>query len=277
MPVKRAVPLIEFKPVPLTQCFGIQPIIIKPDGEIRCNLFNIFRKFKGRKHIKRRGIRTFTLKDAEPRFIYHYKTGEEKQEIVKNAINYYALPQACIKKMMEIGMHYEYDITLDEFIAQGPEFITNRIFIDALGCFVFNKLVSGNRVVSSCPEICNNILSTVGKVGKIESILVPESLLPRNYMIIAARGGMTFDNGILLCPLIYEKEFNKWAFEHDKEIDFSKADFKRYPIMREYRCKMDLWGEYINDWIPLEWHFETFEKNAHAFYRIIKFKDSKGS
>lgn len=273
MPIKRAVPLIEFKHVPLTQCFGIQPILVKPDGSVKCNLFNLYRKYLGRRFRNHEIVRRFTLEQSDPRYVHHFKTEEEKQEIVKNALKYYELPYACMKKIFDTGRHFQYDVTLDEFLAQGSKFVTNRIFTEMINCYIYNKLVTGNRIVTSCQAILDNLECRVGKLGVIERILVPENILPKNYMVIAARGGMTFDNGILLCPLIYEKEFNKWAFEHDKNIDFSEMKFKDYPVMREYRYKMDLWGEFINDWIPLEWHFEVFEKNARNFYRIIKFKE----
>ena len=274
MPAKRAIPLIEFKHLQLTQCFGIQPIIVKPDGSVKCNLFNMYRKYLGRRYRNGEIIRNFTIEQATPRYIHHHKTEEEKQEIVKNAINYYQLPMACMRKILEIGRHIKYDITLDEFLAQGRDFVTNHFYIQALNCFIYNKLVNGNRFIASNPDLLDNVIPKTTIVGIIEKILVPESLLPKNCFIIAARGGMTFDNGILLCPLIYEKEFQKWMFEKGKSDDFSYMKFATYPVMREYRYKMDLWGEFINDWIPLEWHFEVFEKNARNFYRIIHLKES---
>lgn len=274
MPAKRSIPLIEFKHLPITQGFGIQPIFIKPDGNVKCNLFNLYRKYLSRRVKNNKVIRTFSLEEATPKYIHHYKTEAEKQEIVKNAINYHYLAGSCVKKIFEVGRHIKYDITLDEFLSQGTKFITNRIFIEALNCFIYNKLVSGNKFISSNPDILNNIKNDFRVVGIFEKILVSENLLPNNCVIVAARGGMTFDNGILLCPLIYEKEFQKWLFEKNKSDDFSDMTFKNYPVMREYRHKMDLWGEFINDWIPLEWHFEVFEKNARNFYRIIHLKAS---
>lgn len=272
MPAKRAVPTIEFKPVKLTQAFGIQPIIVHPDGSIWCNLFNLYRKYQARKYKNKKIVRGLDFETATPRYIWHYKSDEEKQEIVKNAVNYYQLTRACMNKILEVGKHINYDLTVDEFIQQGMHFVTNRVFTEALACFVYNKLVNGNKFISSNEELLKKIKPYFHITGIVEKILVPDAILPRDTLVISARGGMTFDNGILLCPLIYEAEFNKWMYEKGKSLEIPDKKFRDYPIMREYRYKMDLWGEYINDWIPLEWHFEVFEKNARYFHRIIHFK-----
>ena len=108
-------------------------------------------------------------------------------------------------------------------------------------------------------------------LGIYKKILVPPNLLPPNELLVCANGGMTFDNGMLLCPLIYRKELNQWLLENDKTDQIMNYDYNTYPIMRAYREQMDVWGEFINECIPLEWHIEVFEKSAWSYYTLLRF------
>lgn len=274
MPAKRSTPRIRFNHLDLSWCFGIQPIFVNPDDTVDCNLFNLDRHFLPAKRRHRRIVKDLNPKWCDVKFFYHKKTDEQKQQIVKNAIKYYHLAPYCIKMMRDVALKFEFDITIDEFINQGSKYVTNILLSAAIHNYIRNKLVSGNRFITSDPKIIDLLRMRTGIVGIYKKILVSEELLPRNEIIVTANGGMTFDNGILLCPLIYRKEFNRWMYENNKSEDFSYMKFANYPIMREYRYKMDLYEEFINEYIPMDWHFEVFENNAKFFYTVLRFKES---
>lgn len=272
MPAKRAVPHIDFKHFELSQCFGITPIFVNTDDTIDCNLFNLYRKYHARRVKDRAMIRWFTQDQADVKFVYHKKTEEEKKELVKNAINYYQLGGYCMRAIRQHSKTYDFDITIDQFLSQSKKYVQNIVLCAALNCFIHTKLVTGNRFVSSNKKLLDLLNVDPAILGIYKRIVVPESLIPQNELLICANGGMTYDNGILLCPIIYRQELMKWMFENDKSDDFSDMKFSTYPIMREWRYKCDLYGEYINECIPLEWHIEVFEKNASNFYTFLHFK-----
>ena len=271
MPAKRAVPHIDFKHFVYASCFGIQPIIVEPDGSVECNLFNLYRNFKPRRRFMRKIVREFTLEESDVKICYHHKTEEEKQQIVKNAINYYQLPLYCLRLMKRHASHARVNMTLDQLIAFGSDSVNSLILRFALRQFASNLVVTGNRFLSSNTKLLDNLRPLPCDVGITEKIVVPEGWMPQNEILVVANGGMTFDNGMLLCPLIYREEFNRWLFDNDKSDDLSWMKFDRYPIMREYRYLMDLYAEYMNECIPLEWHVEVFEENVSKFYTHVRF------
>ena len=270
----RVVPYIDFKPLELSKCFGVCPIIVNPDGTVRCNLFNLIRDYNIRVLCPetKRCIKTFTRLKSAPKFVWHQKSESDKQMIVKNAINYYSLAHYCINCIYENAAHLNYDVTLKEFLGGGRNFITNRLLAEALTLFIKNKLNNGNKFVASNKAILDNFVALTSAVGIYNKILVPNDLMPENDIIIAAQGGMTFDNGILLCPLIYKQEFNRWLFDNDISDDFSGEKYRDYPVLRECGMRYKLYERFINEHIPLEWHLEVFEKNVKDFYTIIHLK-----
>lgn len=253
------------------KCFGIQPIIVEPDGSVECNLFNLYRKYKPRRREHYRVVRDFTLKESDVKIDYHHKTDEEKQQIVKNAINYYQLPYYCVKMMQKYARYDRVCMNVDDLIWMGHKDVNNLIMRFALREFIRNKVVSGNRFLSSNKGLLDSLNPNTTVVGIYEKILLPENWAPKNEIIVVANGGMTFDNGILLCPLLYRQELNKWLVDNNKSDDFGWMKADRFPIMREYRHKYDVYAEFMNECIPLEWHFEVFEKNVANFYSRIVF------
>lgn len=276
MPAKRAVPHIDFKHLRYAKCFGVQPIIVEPDGSVECNLFNLYRKFKPRRRVRHKVVRDFTLKESDVKIDYHHKTEEEKKAIVKNAINYYQLPVYCLRMMQKYARYDRVCMNVDDLINMGKMCVNNLIMRFALREFIRNKVVSGNRFLSSNKRLLDALTPSNSVVGIYDKILLPENMAPKNEILVVANGGMTFDNGMLLCPLLYRNELNKWLVDNDKSDDFGWLNDRRFPIMREYRHKCDVYAEFMNECIPLEWHIEVFEKNVANFYsRIVFNKQSK--
>lgn len=265
-------PSIEFKHLDIASCFGITPIFVNPDGSVDCNLFNLYRKYDTRILKSCQVIKEIEKLPAEVRHIWHHKTDKEKQEIVNNAIDYYSLPARCVEMMRSLAVYYDFDITMDQFLQQGRKYVNDKILIASLMIFCYGRMTQGNRIISSDKRLLDMASMGVSHMGNHKKILLPETLLPRNEILITGAGRMSFNNGMLLCPILYRNEFNKWMFENNRTDDFSDQKFVRYQIMRQYAKKYEVYQDYINEYIPMRWHIEVFEKNAKCFYNILRFK-----
>lgn len=129
----------------------------------------------------------------------------------------------------------------------------------------------GNFFITSENEIYNNIKFAAKQINKYNKYKVSPDVLEENLIIVGAKGCMNFDNPIMAVPFIdkYDFEFflrNK-GITVKEEIQLNKSGLM-YPVVDYYRKQYEKYQLYLNEKMPLKWHFEKF-LYPEMFYMVI--------
>lgn len=134
----------------------------------------------------------------------------------------------------------------------------------------WNKINRGNFFITSNKKLYDNCTFCILWLKKYSRYLVSEKFLPKNTMIIGARGWTIFDNPIIACPFFDREEYKNFLYNNNL-TDYSTIDMSvKFPIMSSRVKLYENYEKYLNEKVPDKWHFEIF-KNPEMHYITVQF------
>lgn len=241
----------------IINCFGIQPILVESEMPDRISLFSInrYKKWKD---------------DATTNNVYYmpvlYK-GWDAKRIYDKAIRNEIAELYGLNLLLRKSLHIKINKSLSALRENKEELRKLLLYYSELLKYR-NRLNAGNFFITSDKLIHNNIKFSAKQLRKFDKYLINPLYLEENIIIVGAKGTMNFDNQIMAVPFIDNYDYNRFLLNKgivpSKEIKL-EIPGKAYPIVDYYRKKYDNYELYLNEKVPLKWHFETF-KHTNKFY-----------
>ena len=243
----------------LINCCGIQPILVKSEVPERISLFSINRYKKW-------------VDDAKTNNVYYmpvlYK-GNEAKWIFNKAIRNEISELYALNFMLNNSQHIKVEKSLSKLRNNRDELLNFLLYYSELLKY-YNKLNKGNIFITSCKEIHDNIKIPFKRLRSYNKYLINSKYLEENIIIIAAKGAMNFDNQIIAVPFIDEYDYNKFLLNKgiipNKEIVLNKK--LAYPVVDYYRKQYENYQLYLNEKMPLKWHFEKFKYSDRFYFAL---------
>lgn len=259
---------IDFKNEPLVRnACGCQPIMVK-NGEIeRSSLFMIKRKKQYSVGLKGKLYQVY----QGDKYFYDIKVRnkEENDIIFKNQIHKSEIEQEIIYALLDNSTQFRCNNTVEEIVKEKK---LNKLveFHKAL-LYAKNCMNWGTTFISSNPLILNNIKFKLN--NRFKYILLPESKLAKHVLIIGALSFNSFEEALVLSPLIDEDDYMDYQIENGLINYKSEVSPSSYKITPEYRDKYEKYEKYLNDVTPEYWYLEKFE-HIENYYTTLIFKES---
>lgn len=245
----------------LLNCFGIQPTLTK--GEI-CNRISLFSLYRYTKWAGDIGKTNNVYYDP---IVYNDKFAQIHYNMATPLTNTNA---KVIKLLWTNATHLAVNISLDELQNDKNKLRDLLLYYSELIKY-WNRLNRGNFFIFSDETLYNNTSFAFKQLQKYSKYKVDDMLLPKNTIIIGAKGMTSFDNPIITSPFIDENDYKEFL-RNNKLSDFYQLDMsKRFPMMEKMNHLYDNYQLYINEKMPQKWHFETF-KNMKLYYIILHLK-----
>jgi hypothetical protein len=242
----------------IINCFGIQPSFQKSEICERISLFSLYRYTK------------WAGDNAKTNNVYYepalYK-GKDAQIFYNLATPAFNLERKAIKLFWENATHLSINFQLENLQEDKNKLRDILLYYSELIKY-WNRLNRGNFFITSDEIIFNNIGFAFKQLQKYDKYKVNENILPKNIIIIGAKGMTSFDNPIIASPFIDEIDYKNFL-NKNKLSNFYQLDMKkRFPIMEKMNHLYDNYQLYINEKMPQKWHFEIFS-NTKYYYIIL--------
>lgn len=230
----------------LVNCFSIQPILVKNEIPNRISLFSLNRYTKWRD-------------DATTNNVFYvpkiYK-GVDAKRIYDKAINKELLELYSLNVLLNTSLHVKVNASLKDLQLDKNKLRKLLLYYSELLKYK-NRLNKGNIFITSDDLIFENIKFAAKQLNKFKKYKVDKDLLEENLIIIAAKGYVNFDNPIVAAPFIDSSEYNLFL----KDIPNYNKSFKStssWPVMNQMIHEYENYQKFINEKMPLKWHFEKF-------------------
>lgn len=242
-------------------CFGIQPTLIT--GEI-CNRISLFSLYR---YTKWAGDEGKTNNVYYEPIIYKDKFAQIQYNM---ATPFSHCKQKVIKLLWNNATHLAINISLNELYEDKCKLRELLLYYSELLKY-WNRLNRGNFFIFSDELLYNNTSFAFKQLQKYSKYKVSDLILPKNTIIVGAKGMTSFDNPIIASPFIDESDY-KLFLDKNKLTNFYQLDMaKRFPIMEKMNHLYDNYQLYINEKMPPKWHFETF-KDTKYYYIVLHLK-----
>lgn len=234
----------------LINCFGIQPSLIKSEIPSRISLFSLGRYTKWKD-------------DATTNSVYYTPrlyTGWDAKRIYSNAIDNKIAELYSLNLLLQNSLHVKINKSLNDLEKNKDSLRYTLLYYSELLKYK-NRLNKGNFFITSSQEIFDNIKFAARQLNNFKKYKVSSEVLEENLIIVGARGSVNFDNPIMAVPFIdYDDYYN---FLSNKNISINsnlvlKGSKSSWPVMAKKRAEYDNYQLYLNEKMPLKWHFEKF-------------------
>ena len=248
----------------LINCFGIQPTLYKGEVPERISLFSLGRYTKWKDNATTNSI-YYTPK------IYK---GWEAKNVYDKAVESKIVDLYSLNVLLDCALHIKIDKSLNDFRNDKMSLRNSLLYYSELLKYK-NRLNKGNFFITSDNTIFDNIKFAMKQLYPYKKYKVPSEWLEENIIIIGAKGTMNFDNPIIVSPFIEDYEYhqflkNKGIFDNYKLT--LKGSGSSWPVMAKMRKHYDNYQLYLNEKMPLKWHFEKF-LYPEMFYIAIHLKE----
>lgn len=260
MPNERQIRLTVPNENSLINCFGIEPVFVKGGVPERISLFSL-------------GRYTKWYDNATTNNIYYtpklYK-GLEAQQIYDKAIKNEIAELYALNVLLQSSLHIKINKSLSFLSNNVKELQKTLLYYSELLKYK-NRLNKGNIFITSSPEIYKNTRFAFKQLNKYNKYLVPAEWLEENLIIVGAKGCVNFDNPIIAVPFIDQNDYENFlslkGIDNNYELKLKNAG-SSWPVMAHMRKHYDNYQLYLNEKMPLKWHFEKF-KYPEMFYLTI--------
>jgi hypothetical protein len=241
----------------LINCFGLMPNIVKSEIPERISLFSLGRYTKWKDNATTNNI-YYTPK------IYK---GIDAVNIYNHAIKNEIADLYSLNILLKNSLHLKINKSLAELKNNKAELKKLLLYYSELLKYK-NRLSKGNFFITSDKDIFSNIKFAYRQINNYNKYIVSPEYLEENLIIIGAKGCMNFDNPIIACPFIDYDDFysfldiNNIDREHELKLINTGSS---WPVVSYMRKHYDNYQRYLNEKMPLKWHFEIF-KYPEMFY-----------
>lgn len=234
----------------LINCFGIQPIFLKSEVPDRISLFSLGRYTKWKDNATTNSV-YYT-----PRLY----TGWDARRIYSNAVNNQIAELYALNMILQNSLHVKLNKSLSRLEENKDALRYTLLYYSELLKYK-NRLNKGNFFITSNEKIFDNIKFAAKQLNKFKKYKVSSEVLEENIIIIGAKGSVNFDNPIIAAPFINYSDYRNFllnkgiSLENDLILSGSKSS---WPVMAKMRKEYDNYQLYLNEKVPLKWHFEKF-------------------
>ena len=247
----------------LINCFGIQPSLVKSGIPNRISLFSLGRYTKWKD-------------DATTNSVYYTPrlyTGWDVKRIYSKAVDNKIAELYSLNLLLQNSLHIKINKSLNDLENNKDSLRYTLLYYSELLKYK-NRLNKGNFFITSNQQIFDNIKFAARQLNNFKKYKVSSDILEENLIIIGAKGSVNFDNPIIAVPFIDYTDF--YNFLDTKDISVSsnlilKGNKSSWPIMAKKRIEYDNYQLYLNEKMPLKWHFEKF-LYPEMFYITIHLK-----
>jgi len=241
---------LEFPNNSLVNCFGIEPTLVKGEIPARISLFSLGRYTKWRDNATTNNV-YYTPK------LY---TGWEAKEVFDRGIKNELIDLYSLNVLLQTSLHIKINKSL-KYLENNKDALRYTLLYYSELLKYKNRLNKGNFFITSVPKIYKEIKFAAKQLNHYNKYLVSTEWLEENLIIIGAKGCMNFDNPIIASPFIDYTDYSSFLVEknisdyYDLKLVGSGSS---WPIMAKMRQKYDNYQLYLNEKMPLKWHFEKF-------------------
>lgn len=247
----------------LINCFGIQPSLVKSGIPNRISLFSLGRYTKWKD-------------DATTNSVYYTPqlyTGWDAKRIYSKAVDNKIAELYSLNLLLQNSLHIKINKSLNDLENNKDSLRYTLLYYSELLKYK-NRLNKGNFFITSNQQIFDNIKFAARQLNNFKKYKVSSNVLEENLIIIGAKGSVNFDNPIIAVPFIDYTDY--YNFLDTKDISVSsnlilKGNKSSWPIMAKKRIEYDNYQLYLNEKMPLKWHFEKF-LYPEMFYITIHLK-----
>lgn len=234
----------------LINCFGIQPTIVKSEIPERISLFSLGRYTKWKDNATTNNV-YYTPK--------LYK-GLDAKIIYSKAIKNEIAELYSLNVLLQTSLHIKINKSLN-YLQENKDALRYTLLYYSELLKYKNRLNKGNFFITSDDKIFNNIKFAAKQLNKYNKYKVPSTWLEENLIIIGAKGCMNFDNPIIASPFIDYNDYQTFLAERGIKDNYETklvGSGTSWPIMAKMRNHYDNYQLYLNEKMPLKWHFEKF-------------------
>lgn len=234
----------------LINCFGIQPTFFQREIPERISLFSLGRYTKWKD-------------DATTNSVYYtpklYK-GIDAKVIFDKAIENEIAELYSLNLLLQSSLHLKINKSLS-YLQENKDALRYTLLYYSELLKYKNRLNKGNFFITSDNKIFENIKFAAKQLNRYNKYKVPSGWLEENLIIIGAKGCINFDNPIIASPFIKYEDYQQFLKEknindnYETKLVGSKSS---WPIMAKMRKHYDNYQLYLNEKMPLKWHFEKF-------------------
>lgn len=247
-------PEINFIHDDFLNCFGIQPIFTESGEIIKSNVFHVYREFK--------------VTNKVPSGIFRFDNNKDIKNIKLSTIPYPLVKSRVLEDIVGDGRTLGVGCTVDRFLEQPKEKYNDMIKMQCYYLWYCNKFLNGNRLISSNKKLLDKLV--LDAQVKFKRVLVPDSVLSDNVLIVASKGSTAMDNGIVLCPLIDRDLYMEWLDMKGLSDDIQTNPKDQYPLLKKWAEIYRHYSGYINENVPRNWYVSK-HKEFFNFYTTIIF------
>lgn len=249
-------PEIDFIHDDFINCFGIQPIFTEGGDIIKSNVFHVYREYDFKKN-------------AEGYF--RFDNCKDLRNIKLSTIPYSLVKSRVLEDIINKGRVFSLGCTVDRFLEEPKEKYNDMIKMQLYYLWYVNKFINGNRLISSNKKLLDKLV--LDAQVKFKRVLVPESVLADNVLLIACKGSTAMDNGIVLCPFIDRDLYMEWLDMKGLSDDIQTNPKDQYPLLKKWAEIYRHYSGYINENVPRNWYISK-HKEYYNFYTTIVFDKS---
>lgn len=243
---------------PFLNCFGVQPIFTERGEIVKSNIFHVHRK-------------KITKTEKYGNFVYNRVNDVNHMKLA--AVNLSKLPERVMEDVYRNANDcFRLKCTVDKFLEQPKEKYKDMIKTQCYYLWYKNHFLIGNRFISSNEKLLRSIGFGRTEIRN-ERILVHPDLLADNVLIVACKGTMMGDQGIVLCPFIDKDEYLEWLDNKGLSDDIPIDRKHRYPLLRKWSKIYKHYEQYIRENPPQKWYVSKGD-DCRYFYTILLFDEA---
>lgn len=248
----------------LVNCFGIEPTLVKGEVPERISLFSLGRYTKWRDNATTNNV-YYTPK------LY---TGTDAKIAFDKAISNKIVELYSLNVLLQTSLHVKLNKSLS-YLRENKDALRYTLLYYSELLKYKNRLNKGNFFITSDDKVFENIKFAAKQLNKYNKYKVPSEWLEENLIIIGAKGCMNFDNPIIASPFIDYKNYQQFLKERGIDDRYETklvGSGSSWPIMAKMRKHYDNYQLYLNEKMPLKWHFEKF-LYPEMFYITLHLND----
>lgn len=254
MAVKHFVPYIDYKSDPLIDCFSIQPLFSERGKITKSNIFSIWRQLVIHKN---------------PLGTVRYRLDNDMRNIELSTIPYQSVKPRVLEDVYNNSRHFSLGMTVEEFANLPKEKFIDSIKTHFYYLFYYNKMMNGNTIITSNKMLYDKFKFKMTEL-QYRKALAPKGLLDENLLIIAVKGAMSADAGIILSPIIDRDHYMEYLDLNGLTDDIETDPKHKFPLLKKWGEIYKHYNAYLNEYIPMKWYISV-QEDALDFYHIIHF------
>lgn len=200
-----------------------------------------------------------------------YRLDNDIQKIELSSIHYNGIKSRVLEDIYNYSRHFKLGKSIEEFANLPNEKLLDSIKTHCYYLFYWNKMTSGNCLITSNKTLYDKLKFKINGIT-FKKALVSKNILDENLLIIGAKGSMSTDCGIILCPIIDKDHYMEWLDLNGLTDDIPIDPAHKFPLLKKWGEIYKHYNAYLNENVPLKWYVSRRD-NCIDFYHVVHFKE----